>query len=152
MDLKTTVQNEIKEAMKAHDAAKVSTLRMLVSEIKKREIDSRTTLTDAEIQKLIQTTIKQRNDSIEAFLKGGRQDLVDKEKQEIELLLKYLPQQLSRESVDQLVAECLREAGVTQIAEIGKVMKLVIAKAAGRADGKMLNEAVRAQLSKTPAP
>lgn len=138
--------------MKAHDALTVSTLRMLTSEIKRREIDTRTTLSDGDVLKIVATLIKQRHDSVEAFLKGGRQDLVDKETKEIEILKKYMPQQLSREAVDQLVAECIREVGITRIEEIGKVMKLVIAKAAGRADGKVLNESVRAQLSKSPTP
>ena len=137
--------------MKAHDSVKLSTLRLLMSEIKRREIDSRTVLSDVDTQKLVQTMIKQRHDSIEAFLRGGRSDLVEKERAEVEILRAYLPQQLSTEAVDKLVADCIREAGVTRVEEIGKVMKLVMAKAAGRADGKTLNEAVRSQLSKPSA-
>ncbi|MBI1859356.1 MAG: GatB/YqeY domain-containing protein [Deltaproteobacteria bacterium] len=135
--------------MKAQDALTVSTLRMLISDVKKREIDSRATLSDTDIQKVVSTLIKQRNDSIEAFNKGGRMDLSEKEAKEIEILKKYLPQQMSKEAVDQLVAECILEAGAKDPKDMGKVMKLVVAKAAGRADGRILNEAVRTQLSKS---
>lgn len=148
MDIKTAVQNEIKNAMKAHDADTVSALRLLVSEIKKREIDTRSTLSDTDVQKVVQSLIKQRNDSIEAFSKGGRTDLADKERKEAEILKRYLPKQLDPAAIELLVAACIRESGATRMEEMGKVMKLAISKAAGQADGRTLHEAVRTQLSK----
>jgi len=148
MDLKTTLQNDLKSAMKDKDALKLGALRMLVAEIKKREIDKRTTLDDAEIQKAIGTLIKQRQDSIEAFVKGNRQDLADKEKQEIELLSVYLPAQLPDAEVEKLVAAAIQESGAKGASDLGKVMKVVLPKIAGRADGKKVNEIVRAQLAK----
>lgn len=148
MDLKSTVQSEMKVAMKAQDALSLSTLRMLLSEIKKREIDSKAALSETDSIKLVQSMIKQRNDSVEAFTKGARPDLAEKEKREIEILKRYLPQQLTPEAVSALVAECIRESGASRPEDMGKVMKLIVVRAAGRADGKLLNEAVRAQLAK----
>ncbi len=136
--------------MKAHDSLSLSTLRLLLSEIKRREIDSRTTLSDTDVQKVVQTLIKQRNDSVEAFTKGSRLDLAEKERAEIEILKKYLPKPLTPDEITALVAECIREAGALRPEDMGKVMKLVVARAAGKADGKILNETVRAQLFKAP--
>jgi uncharacterized protein YqeY len=147
MDLKTTIQNDMKTAMKAQDPVKVGALRMLIAEIKKREIDKRSSLDDAEIQKTISTLLKQRHDSIEAFLKGGRTDLVDKEKKEVEILQAYLPQQLSPAVVDALVAAAITETGAKSPYDIGMVMKAALAKAGGRADGKLVNELARKKLS-----
>ena len=150
MDLKTTIQNDMKTAMKAQDALKVSTLRMLISEIKKKEIDKRTALDESEIQKTISTMSKQRLESIDAFEKGGRQDLVDKEKKEFEILKAYLPSQLSPEDAEKLVVAAIAETGASSPQDIGKVMKAALAKAAGRVDGKVINEIARTKLA-TPS-
>lgn len=147
MDLKT-IQNDMKTAMKEQNALKLSALRMLIAEIKKREIDKRAPLEETEIQKTIATMIKQRNDSVEAFVKGGRNDLADKEKQEIVILQVYLPQQLSRDEVEALVVAAIQETGAAAPGDLGKVMKAVLAKAAGRADGKLINEIARTRLTK----
>ncbi len=147
MDLKTKLQNDTKEAMKAQDSLKVGTLRMLTSEVKKREIDKRTVLEEAEIHKVIQTMLKQRADSIDAFQKANRTDLVEKEQKEVEILKVYLPQQLSKGEVEALVAAAIAETGASKPGDIGQVMKAVLAKAAGRADGKLVNEIARAKLS-----
>ncbi len=148
MELKVRIQEDMKTAMKAQDAIKVGALRMLISEIKKREIDKRAPLEEAEIHKTIGTMIKQRHESIEAFEKGGRSDLVAKEKAEIIPLQVYLPQQLSREEVEAIVAAAIQETGAAVPADIGKVMKAVLAKTAGRADGKLINEIARTKLAK----
>jgi len=146
MDLKTTIQNDMKTAMKAGEPVKTGCLRMLIAEIKKREIDKRSALDENEIQKTVSTLIKQRNDSIEAFLKGGRQDLADKEKMEIEVLKVYLPAQLSEAETEALVTAAIEETGAKVPQDVGKVMKAVLAKASGRADGKLVNELVRKKL------
>ncbi len=150
MSLKDTINNDVKTAMKAHDAARVSTLRMVVSEIKKREIDSRKPLEEAEVIRLLGTMIKQRHDSIDAFTKGNRPDLVDKEKAEVALLTAYLPEQLDRAEVEKAVAEAIQESGATGPSDIGKVMKAALVKTGGRADGKLVNEIARAKLSPKP--
>lgn len=148
MDLKTTINNDLKEAMKAKDTVKLGALRMLSAEIKKREIDKRSNLDDGEVQKAISTMLKQRQDSIEAFVKGNRPDLAEKEKLEVDILSVYLPQQLSDAELEKLVVEAIQETGAQGPNDIGKVMKAVIAKAAGRADGKRVNELARTQLAK----
>lgn len=137
----------MKEAMKAHEPVKVTALRMLISEIKKKEIDKRTVLDEGEIQKTIQSMLKQRQDSIEQFEKGNRQDLADKEKEEVVILSVYLPQQLSKAEVEALVTSAISETGASSPTDIGKVMKAVLAKAAGRADGKLINEIARTRLT-----
>lgn len=147
MDLKTKLQNDTKEAMKAQDSLKVGTLRMLTSEVKKREIDKRSALEEAEIHKVIQSMLKQRADSIDAFQKANRADLVEKEQKEVEILKVYLPQQLSKGEVEALVVAAIAETGASKPGDIGQVMKAVLAKAAGRADGKLVNEIARAKLS-----
>jgi uncharacterized protein YqeY len=147
MDLKTTLQNDMKSAMKSQEPTKVGCLRMLIAEIKKREIDKRSPLDTAEIQKVIATLIKQRGESVTAFEKGGRADLADKEKAEIEVLKVYLPQQLSQAEVEALVVAAINDSGATGPNDIGKVMKAALAKADGRADGKLVNEIARAKLT-----
>ena len=96
MDLKSQHQSDMKTAMKAGESARLGVVRMLISEVKKREIDKKAPLDDGEIQKVVSSFIKQRNDSVDAFVKGGREDLADKERQEIEVLKVYLPAQLSQ--------------------------------------------------------
>lgn len=147
MDLKATIQNDMKVAMKAQQPTKVGTLRMLISEIKKREIDKRSPLDEGEIHKTIQSMLKQRQDSIEQFTKGNRPDLADKEKEETQFLQVYLPQQLSAQEIEALVTQAIQETGAAGPNDIGKVMKAVLAKASGRADGKVVNELARTKLT-----
>ena len=147
MDLKTQLQNDMKVAMKAANPAKVTTLRMAISEIKKREIDRRVVIEEGEVVKIIQTLIKQRNDSIEAFEKGNRPDLVAQEKAEIAFLQVYLPQQATAQETQALVLAAIAETGAKGPGDIGKVMKAVLAQASGRVDGKAVNEIARKLLS-----
>lgn len=147
MDLKTKIQNDMKDAMRAQDSMKLGALRMLFAEIKKREIDKRSALDEVEIHKVIQTSLKQRADSIDAFVKANRSDLADKEKAEVEILKVYLPQQLTRAEVEAIVTAAIAETGATKPGDIGQVMKAVLAKTSGKADGKMVNEIARAKLS-----
>ena len=142
----------MKTAMKAQDSLRLSVLRFLLAEIKKREIDNRTaternSLNDVEIQKVISSLIKQRNDSIDAFKKGGRQDLVDKEMKELEILKSYLPEQLGAEELEAIIRLAIDESGAKTMADIGKVMKLALAKTAGKAGGKAINDCVRTLLA-----
>ena len=146
MDLKTRFTTEMKEAMKAAQPLKVGVLRMLISEIKKREIDKKTVLDEAEILKVLGSMVKQRNDSVEAFVKGNREDLAATERAEIVLLQTYLPKQLDRAEIEAIVTAALAEAGASGPNDIGKAMKAVLPKIAGKADGKLVNEIVRAKL------
>lgn len=147
MDLKAAIQNEIKDAMKQRDTVKVDSLRMLMAEIKKREIDKRGPLDDAEIQKAIGTLVKQHQESIEAFEKGAREDLAQKERRELNILQAYLPKQMTRSEIETLVVDIISETEAKGAGDIGKVMKAVLAKARGRADGKTINEIAQAKLS-----
>jgi uncharacterized protein YqeY len=147
MDLKTTLQNDMKSAMKSQDPTRVGCLRMLIAEIKKKEIDKRSALDESEIQKVISTSLKQRAESILAFEKGGRMDLADKEKAEMAVLKAYLPEQLSAEETEKLVVAAIQESDAKGTADIGKVMKAALAKAEGRADGKLINEIARKKLT-----
>jgi uncharacterized protein YqeY len=147
MDLKAKIQEDIKTAMKAQDSLKLGTLRMLHSEIKRKEIDKRIVLDESEIQKVIQSMLKQRADSIEAFVKGAREDLAEKERQEVEILKAYMPAQMPRAELEQIVMTVIQETGANTAADIGKVMKAVLAKVAGKADGKTVNEIAKAKLT-----
>lgn len=146
MDL-TTIQNDMKTAMKEGNPLKLGVIRMLISEIKKREIDKRIKMEPDEIFKTIQSLIKQRLDSVEAFTKGGRPELAEKEQQEIAVLKAYLPAQMSNEEVEAIVVAAIAESGAKTPADVGKVMKIALAKTGGRADGKLVNELARKKLS-----
>ena len=146
MDLKKRIQDDMKTALKAGEAVRLGAIRMLLSEVKKREIDKREPLGEGEIHKVVQSLLKQRADSIEAFLSGGRADLVDKERAEVDALKVYLPSQMSAAEVEAAVVAAIAQTGATKPADMGKVMKVVLATVAGRADGKLVNELVRARL------
>ena len=146
MGLKEKIMQDMKEAMKAKDTAKVSTLRLLISEIKNKEIDKRGELTDDEILAVIQKAVKQRKESIEQYEKAGRSDLVEKEKKELEILEAYLPQPLSEEELEAIIDEAIKEAQATSVKDMGKVMKIVMPKVRGRADDKIVNQKVREKL------
>lgn len=153
MSLKARIEQEMKDAMKAREQAKLDVIRMLRSAIKNNEINSRTDesraeLDDAGVIKVVQTLVKQRQDSLALYQQGGREDLAAKEKAEIEYLQTYLPTQLSDADLSKLVAAAIAEAGATDVKDMGKVMKIVLAKAAGQADGKKINQLVQEQLKK----
>ncbi len=147
MDLKLKIQEDMKSAMKAGDPKRVSTLRMAIAEVKKKEIDKRAPLEEAEIFKVLNSLIKQRIDSASAFRSGNRLDLAENEEQEIEVLKAYLPQALSPEEVISLVKGAIAEVGATSSSQLGAVMKLVLPKVAGRADGKLVSDTVKQLLS-----
>lgn len=149
MTLQSQVDNDIKDAMRAKDMPKLNTLRMLKAAMKNAAIEkggADAVLDDAEGSAIIRKQIKQRQDSIEGFEKGGRPELAANEKAEIDVLSAYLPQALSAEEVSALVKEAIAEAGATSKQQMGAVMKIVSAKAAGRTDGRTLSAEVQKQL------
>ncbi len=146
MGVKEKIVADMKEAMKAKDMTKVSTLRLLLSEIKNKEIDKKGELTDEEIYALIQKAVKQRKESIEQYRSGGRNDLVQKEEAELKILESYLPEQLSKDELERIIEEAIKETGATTMKDMGKVMKIVMPKVKGRADGKIVNEMVKKKL------
>ena len=139
---------DMKEAMRAKDAVRLSTLRMLKSAVEYRKIEKKQEqFTDADVTAVIKKQIKQRQDSIEGFEKGGRADLVEKEKAELAVLKSYLPEELSRAELEEVVKTVIGELGATTKADMGKVMKAVQAKAAGRADNRLVSQLVSANLA-----
>jgi hypothetical protein len=143
MGLREKIDADSKDALKSGAKDKVSTLRMLIAALKNKQIDKRRPLTEEEVVETVRSSIKQRKDSIEQFAKGGRQDLVDKETAEVAVLDAYLPQQLSREEVEAMVREAIAETGAQGSKDMGKVMKALIPKIGGRADGKLVSELVK---------
>jgi len=147
MNLKEQLIEEMKTAAKAKDKLRLSTIRMVRSEIKNREIALRHELSDDEILKLLGTMVKQRKDSINQFKKGGREDLVAKEEQELEILNVYLPEPMDALEIENIVKTVIAETGAAGKKDMGKVMQAVMALAAGRADGKEVNRMVSSLLS-----
>ncbi len=149
MSLKERLKEDMKAALKAKDKEKLSVIRMLQALIKNAEIDKRGELTDEEIISLLQKYAKQRRESIEMYEKGGRQDLVEKEKRELEIVEGYLPKQMSEEEIRELVAEVIKEVGASSPKDFGKVMQAVMPKVKGRADGSLVNRVVRELLAQS---
>jgi len=150
MTLQAQVDNDIKEAMKAKDMARLNPLRMLKSALKNAAIEkggAEAVLDDVEASAIIRKQIKQRQDAVEGFEKGGRPELAATEKAEIELLSIYLPKGLSAEELTALVKDAIAESGATTKQQMGAVMKIASAKAAGRADGKALSAEVQKLLA-----
>src|SRR5437868_5881915 len=150
MTLLERVDADLKDAMRAKDTVKLGVLRMLKSALKYGAIEksgAEAQLTDADAVQVVHKQAKQRQDSIESFEKGGRPELVEKEKVELAILNSYLPQQLSAEQLAQMVRETIAELSATSKAQMGVVMKSLQAKVAGRADGRTLSQEVQRQLA-----
>jgi len=147
MSLQEMIQNQLIVATKKKDAVHVGTLRMLRGAIKNREVELQAGLDDQEILRLIRTQIKQRKESIRQFKEGGRDDLVNKEEQELAVLMSFMPEQLSVEAINDVVAAMIQELGAKGMKDMGRVMKTVMGQLAGSADGKLVNEMVRKHLS-----
>jgi uncharacterized protein len=147
MNLKEQLNIAMKEAMRSRDELRLSTVRMVRSLIQNREIDKKQELDDQGVRDVISTLVKQRRESIRLYEEGNRQDLADKEKAELEILLGFLPAQLDAAEIGALVAQAIAEAGVTSIKDMGRVMKIVTPLTAGRADGKVVSDIVKEQLS-----
>lgn len=144
--IKSKISEDMKAAMKSGDKDKLAAIRNVHAAIRKREIDERIDLTDADVIKVLTSLVKQRQDSIEQFTKGGRQDLVDKESAELALLKAYLPEQMSEAELRAIVAAAVTEAGATTQKDMGAVMKILLPQVAGKADGKLVNQLVREKL------
>lgn len=148
MSLKEKIVSDLTVAMKAQDAARLSTLRMVKAGMMNREIEKGKELNDEEMAGLLRSMVKQRRDSVEQYEKGGRQDLADKEKAEIGVIEAYLPQVASTEEIEQAVAAAIAETSATSLKDMGKVMKAAQAALSGKnADGKTISEIVKAKLA-----
>ena len=143
MELREKIEADTKDALKTGAKDKLSTLRMLNAALKNKQIDKRRPLTEEEVLETVISLIKQRKDSIEQFGRGGRQDLVDKEKAEVSVLEEYLPAQLSRAEIEAMVRDAIAQSGAQGPRDMGKVMKALIPLVGGRADGKLISELVK---------
>jgi uncharacterized protein YqeY len=147
MSLKETILQQQTAATKAKDAVQINTLRMLRAAIKNREVELRGELEDQEVLRVVGTQIKQHRESIRQYKEGGRDDLVKKEEQELSILMSFMPEQLSEEAIAQAVTRVIKELGATDMKDVGRVMKTLMAELAGSADGKVVSEIARKQLS-----
>jgi len=148
MSLKDQIVTDMTAAMKAKDAARTSTLRMLKAAIVNREIEKGGELDEEEMSKLLRSQVKQRRDSVEQYQKGGRQDLAEKETAEIAVIESYLPQAASLEEIEQAVAAAVAETGATSMKEMGTVMKATMGILAGKnPDGRVVSETVKKKLA-----
>ena len=147
MALKDRLTEDMKAAMRAGDKARLGTVRLALAAIKQREVDERITLDDAQVLAVLEKLIKQRREAIVQFEAGGRADLVAKEGAEVEVLKAYLPEPLSEAALAALIEEAVRASGATTLKDMGKVMALVKAQAAGRTDMGALSARIKQRLS-----
>ena len=147
MSLEERLIDEMKEAMKSNDKLRLSTIRMIRSAAKNKEIEQRQKLNDEDIQRVIQGMIRRGEDSLEQFRAGGRMDLVEKESKELEILRSFLPQSLSQEDILKMIDQSVEEVQASSLKDLGKVMKSVMPKLQGKADGKLVNQLVKERLS-----
>jgi len=147
MSLDERLVEEMKQSMRSNDKLRLSTIRMIRNAVKNKEIDQRKKLDDEGIFKVIQGMVRKGEESIEQFQTGGRMDLVEKEKQEIGILKSFLPQPLSQEEILKMIEQSIEETQSSSLKDLGKVMKSVMPKLEGKADGKLINQLVRNKLS-----
>ena len=148
MTLKEQITEDMKSAMRAKEAERLGTIRLLLAAIKQREVDERITVDDAGIITIVEKLIKQRKDSIEQFQKAGRTDLVDQESKELGILQAYMPAQLSEAEVQAAIQKTISSLGATGPQDMGKVIGALKAQLAGKADMGMVSGLVKAALAK----
>jgi uncharacterized protein YqeY len=146
MSLKDTIDRRMAKAMKEKAGHRLDALRLLKAAIKNKEVELRQGLEDEDVLRLVKTQVKQRREAIRLFQEGGREDLAAKEQAELTVLSEFLPEQLSAKAVSDLVAETVRDLGASGMKDMGRVMKAVMVKVAGAADGKVVSESVKKQL------
>ncbi len=147
MPLKARLTDDMKQALKAGDKARLSVVRMALAAVKQREVDDRAELDDAQILGVIEKMIKQRRESVSQFRNGGREDLAAKEESEIEVLSAYLPEPLSDAEIDALIDEAIQASGAESIRDMGKVMGRIKEAAQGRVDMGAVGQRVKARLA-----
>ena len=144
--LRETLDSDLKQAMRNKEALKRTVLRTMLSEIRNAEINSQATLDDEGIISVLTKQVQQRKDSVEAYEAANRQDLVEKETAEINIISVYLPEQLPQEEVEQIIEDVISQSGSSSLDDMGKVMGLVMPQVRGRADGKIVNAIVTKKL------
>ena len=147
MGLEERLVEEMKQAMKSNEKLRLSTIRMIRTSVKNKEIEVRKKLEDEEIQRVFQGMLRKSEESVEQFRAGGRMDLVEKETEEMEILKSFLPKSLSQEEILKVIDETIQQNQASSLKDLGKVMKSVMSKLAGKADGKLINQLVKERLS-----
>ena len=147
MSLKERITDDMKAAMRAGEKERLGVIRMITAAIKQREVDERISLDDAQVITVLEKMVKQRKESLVQFQAGNRQDLVDKESAEIDLLKTYLPSQLDDAEIDALIADAIAATGAASVKDMGKVMGVIKSKAQGRADMAAVGAKIKARLS-----
>jgi uncharacterized protein YqeY len=147
MSLEERLTDEMKQAMKSSDKLRLSTIRMIRAAVKNKEIELRKKLDDEEIQRVIQGMMRKGEESVEQFQSGGRADLVEKEKKEIEILKSFLPQPIGQEEILRIIDQSIEETQASSLKDLGKVMKSVMPKLGGKVDGRLINQLVKERLS-----
>jgi hypothetical protein len=147
MSLKDKLTEDLKQAMRQGDKQRRSTLRLVMAAIKNAEIEKRRELEEGELLAIIAKEAKQRHESIDQFERGGRQDLADREEAELQILLAYLPEQLSREDIEAQARQIIGEVGATSPAQMGQVMRRLMPLMQGKADGKLVSQVVKELLA-----
>ena len=147
MTFKTKIDQDMSVAAKAKDKMTLSALRLIKAALHNREIDLKREVNDTEFLQILSGMVKQRKDSIEQFARGGRADLVEKEEAELKIIRAFMPQQLSEEDVLHEIRKAIDETGAVSVKDMGKVMKVLMPRLTGKADGKLVGEKVKAALS-----
>ncbi len=143
MSLQDELMQEFKTSMRNKDTVRKNTITLIRSAIKQREVDERIEVTDEQIIEIISKQYKEKKQAIEEFAKGDRQDLVDLTEAEMAILLEFMPEQLSEAELEVIVRESIEEVGATSMKDIGKIMKVVMPKVKGKADGNMVNKIIK---------
>jgi uncharacterized protein YqeY len=147
MSLKARIQDDVKNAMRAHQREQLAALRLLTAAIKQKEVDERIELNDEQVLAVLDKMVKQRRESLEQFQQAGRDDLAAKEQFELDLLQTYLPEPLSEDQLAELIRNTIAELGASSIRDMGPVMNALRGQVQGRADMKAVSQAVKAQLA-----
>ena len=147
MGLEERLVDEMKQAMKSSDKLRLSTIRMVRSAVKNREIEQRKKLDDDDVLRVLQGMMRRGEESIQQFQAGGRMDLVEKEQKEIEILKSFFPPSLSREEILAFIDQSIEETQASSLKDLGKVMKSLMPKLGGNVDGRMINQLVKERLS-----
>ncbi len=146
--LEQKISNDLKVSIKNKNRIRTSTLRMIIASLRNLAIEKKTEgLEDQDVIKILSKQVKQRNDSIESFKKGGRADLVEKETKELEILKSYLPEQLSEDKIEEIIKKVMAETGASSKSDFGKIMKLSMQELKGQADGKLVTSIVQKLLT-----
>lgn len=143
MGLKERITQDLKDAMKSKDQVRVRTLRMILTTIRNIEVEKMKEATDEDVIDALQKEAKKRREAIEQYEKAGRNDLADEERKELSVIEKYLPEQMSEEEIKGLAKEIIEQLGASTVKDLGKIMKEIMPKVKGRADGKLVNRIVR---------